>query len=82
MVFCEDDIDEGFIVLFCFVVVIGIYLSNEKMMVVVIKVFCLVCLYGVKIVLDIDYCFNLWGVVGYNDGESCFVESVVVIEKL
>ena len=37
---------------------------------------------GLKTALDIDYRPNLWGVAGHGDGESRFVESQKVTEKL
>ena len=82
MALCEDDIDEGFIASSRSVVATGTHLSNEKTTAAVIKALRLARLHGVKTALDIDYRPNLWGVAGHNDGESRFVESAAVTEKL
>ncbi|AYG64459.1 bifunctional 5-dehydro-2-deoxygluconokinase/5-dehydro-2-deoxyphosphogluconate aldolase [Rhizobium jaguaris] len=78
----EDDIDEDFIGKAGALVVTGTHLSNPRTEAAVMKALKLARKHGVKTALDIDYRPNLWGVAGHGDGESRFVESRAVTEKL
>lgn len=82
MALCEDDIDEGFIKRARAVVVTGTHLSHPRTEAAVIKALELARKHGLRTALDIDYRPNLWGVAGHGDGESRFVESAKVTEKL
>ncbi|KUF08703.1 bifunctional 5-dehydro-2-deoxygluconokinase/5-dehydro-2-deoxyphosphogluconate aldolase [Pseudoponticoccus marisrubri] len=82
MALCEDDIDEGFIRRARAVVVTGTHLSHPRTEAAVIKALKLARKHGLRAALDIDYRPNLWGVAGHGDGESRFVESEKVTEKL
>jgi 5-dehydro-2-deoxygluconokinase len=82
MALCEDDIDEGFIKRARAVVVTGTHLSHPRTEAAVIKALELAKKHGLRTALDIDYRPNLWGVAGHGDGESRFVESAKVTEKL
>lgn len=82
MALCEDDIDEDYIASARSIVPTGTHLSNPKTEAAVIKALKLARKHGVKTALDIDYRPNLWGVAGHGDGESRFVESAAVTEKL
>lgn len=82
MALCEDDIDEDFIKRALAVVVTGTHLSNPKTAAAVIKALKFARKHGLRTALDIDYRPNLWGVAGHGDGESRFVESQAVTDKL
>ncbi|PWG16956.1 bifunctional 5-dehydro-2-deoxygluconokinase/5-dehydro-2-deoxyphosphogluconate aldolase [Salibaculum griseiflavum] len=82
MALCEEDIDEGYIASARAIVPTGTHLSHERTRAAVIKALELARKNGVKTALDIDYRPNLWGVAGHGDGESRFVESAAVTEKL
>jgi 5-dehydro-2-deoxygluconokinase len=82
MALCEDDIDEDFIKRARAVVVTGTHLSHPRTEAAVIKALELARKHGLRTALDIDYRPNLWGVAGHGDGESRFVESAKVTEKL
>lgn len=82
MALCEDDINEDFIKSARAVVVTGTHLSNPKTAAAVIKTLKFARKHGLRTALDIDYRPNLWGVAGHGDGESRFVESQEVTDKL
>ncbi|MBB3315910.1 5-dehydro-2-deoxygluconokinase [Rhizobium sp. BK181] len=82
MALSEDDIDEGFIAESRALVVTGTHLSNARTEAAVMKALKVARRNGVKTALDIDYRPNLWGVAGHGDGESRFVESRGVTDKL
>ncbi|TNM59729.1 bifunctional 5-dehydro-2-deoxygluconokinase/5-dehydro-2-deoxyphosphogluconate aldolase [Aliirhizobium smilacinae] len=82
MALCEDDIDEDFIASARAIVVTGTHLSNTRTEAAVLKALTLARKHGLRTALDIDYRPNLWGVAGHGDGESRFVESAKVTEKL
>ncbi|SFK59003.1 5-dehydro-2-deoxygluconokinase, partial [Celeribacter marinus] len=82
MALCEDDIDPAFITRARAVVVTGTHLSNPKTAAAVIKALKIAREHGIRTALDIDYRPNLWGVAGHGDGESRFVESQAVTDKL
>ncbi|SMX45961.1 bifunctional 5-dehydro-2-deoxygluconokinase/5-dehydro-2-deoxyphosphogluconate aldolase [Actibacterium lipolyticum] len=82
MALCEDDIDPAFVASARSVVATGTHLSNVRTEAAVLKALKIARENGLKTALDIDYRPNLWGVAGHNDGESRFVESAKVTEKL
>ncbi|QEW24042.1 5-dehydro-2-deoxygluconokinase (plasmid) [Paracoccaceae bacterium] len=82
MALCEDDIDEAFITRARAVVVTGTHLSHPRTAAAVIKALTIARKHGLRTALDIDYRPNLWGVAGHGDGESRFVESAEVTDKL
>ena len=79
---CEDDIDPDFIRSARAVVATGTHLSNPQVEAVTIKALNIARDAGLQTALDIDYRPNLWGVAGHGDGESRFVESDAVTQKL
>ena len=79
---CEDDIDPDFIRSARAVVATGTHLSNPQVEAATIKALNIARDAGLKTALDIDYRPNLWGVAGHGDGESRFVESDAVTQKL
>ena len=78
----EDDIDPEFIRSARAVVATGTHLSNPQVEAATLKALTIAREAGKQTALDIDYRPNLWGVAGHGDGESRFVESVAVTEKL
>ncbi len=79
---CEDDIDPDFIRTARAVVATGTHLSNPQVEAATIKALNIAREEGLQTALDIDYRPNLWGVAGHGDGESRFVESDAVTQKL
>lgn len=82
MALCEDDIDPDFIAQSRCVTVTGTHLSNASTEAAVLKALRIAREKGLKTALDIDYRPNLWGVAGHGDGESRFVASEKVTQKL
>lgn len=78
----EDDIDPQFIKRARAIVATGTHLSNQQVAAATLKALNLARENGQLTALDIDYRPNLWGVAGHGDGESRFVESAAVTEKL
>ena len=77
-----EDIDPDFIQSARAVVATGTHLSNPQVEAATLKALTIAREAGLKTALDIDYRPNLWGVAGHGDGESRFVESQKVTEKL
>jgi len=82
MALSEADIDEALIADTRAVVATGTHLSHRNTEAAVLKALELARKHGARTALDIDYRPNLWGVAGHGDGESRFVESTQVTEKL
>ena len=82
MALCEDDIDEAYIASARAILPTGTHLSHPQTEAAVLKALRLARKHGVQTALDIDYRPNLWGLAGHGDGESRFVESRAVTEKL
>ena len=82
MALCEEDIDPDFIRSARSVVATGTHLSNPQVEAATIKALNIAREAGLQTALDIDYRPNLWGVAGHGDGESRFVESEAVTQKL
>ena len=82
MALSEDDIDPDFIAEARAVVATGTHLSHPQVEAATLKALKLARENGSQTALDIDYRPNLWGVAGHGDGESRFVESQKVTEKL
>ncbi|WFU05381.1 5-dehydro-2-deoxygluconokinase (plasmid) [Rhizobium sp. CB3171] len=82
MALCEDDIRRDYIASARAVVVTGTHLSNPRTEAAVLKALGFARESGARAALDIDYRPNLWGVAGHGEGESRFVASREVTEKL
>ena len=82
MALCEGDIDEDFIAEARAVVATGTHLSHVNTEAAVLKALELAKKHGGQTALDIDYRPNLWGVAGHGEGESRFVASEKVTDKL
>jgi len=77
-----EDIPEDLIADARALVVTGTHLSHPGTEAAVIRALELARKHGLQTALDIDYRPNLWGVAGHGDGESRFVESAAVTQKL
>jgi 5-dehydro-2-deoxygluconokinase len=82
MALCEDDIDPSFIAEAACVCATGTHLSHPRTEKAVLKALRLARENGARTALDIDYRPNLWGLAGHGAGESRFIESRKVTEKL
>ncbi|MEC7764967.1 MAG: 5-dehydro-2-deoxygluconokinase [Pseudomonadota bacterium] len=82
MALCADDIDPTYIASARSVVATGTHLSHPQTEAALLKALTLAREAGVRTALDIDYRPNLWNVAGHGDGESRFVASDAVTEKL
>jgi 5-dehydro-2-deoxygluconokinase len=82
MSLCEDDIDPAFVARAQCVIATGTHLSHPRTERAVLKAVQLARRNGRRTVLDIDYRPGLWGLTGHGDGESRFIASAVVTDKL
>ena len=82
MALCEADIDEGLIASARAVVATGTHLSHPRTEAAVLKALRLARQHGAQTALDIDYRPNLWGLAGHGAGESRFIASAAVTERL
>lgn len=82
MALSEADIDAGFITQARALVATGTHLSHPRTDAAVLKALRIARENGLQTALDIDYRPNLWGMAGHGDGESRFVESAAVTQKL
>lgn len=82
MALSEADIWEDYIASARAIVVTGTHLSNSRTEAAVLKALGFARDSGAKTALDIDYRPNLWGVAGHGDGESRYIASQAVTEKL
>ena len=60
----------------------GTHLSNPKVEKATLKAIQIARRLGKKIVLDIDYRPNLWGLSGHGDGENRYIRSKIVTDNL
>ena len=86
MALCPDDIDPDFIKQSRALVATGTHLSHPQVEAATLKALEIACENGLQTGLDIDYRPNLWRVdshnARHNDGESRYIESARVTEKL
>ncbi len=82
MALCPDDIDPDLIADTRCVTATGTHLSHINTEAAVLKALNIARKNGIKTALDIDYRPNLWGLSGHGDGESRFIESEAVTQKL
>ena len=81
MALSEDNIDEAFIASSRAVVVTGTHFSRPHSEAAQKKAIRLAKAHGGKVVFDIDYRPNLWGLAGHDAGFSRYVASDVVSQK-
>ncbi|WP_419911441.1 bifunctional 5-dehydro-2-deoxygluconokinase/5-dehydro-2-deoxyphosphogluconate aldolase [Hoeflea sp.] len=82
MALCEDDIDPEFIASSQSVLVSGTHFSQEEPRAAQNKAMRLARENGGKVILDIDYRPNLWGLAGHAAGEERYIASSAVSERL
>jgi 5-dehydro-2-deoxygluconokinase len=82
MALCEADIDPDHISRAHAVLISGTHLSTKTVAAASYKAMCLARQQGSKVVLDIDYRPNLWGLAGHGDGESRFIADQGVSDHL
>ena len=82
MALTEDDIDEAFIASAGAIVVTGTHFSRENTAAAQRKAIRIAKAHGRKVLFDVDYRPNLWGLLGHGAGESRYVRSDAVTEHL
>jgi 5-dehydro-2-deoxygluconokinase len=82
MALCVDDIDADFIASASAVAITGTHLSAGNTRAACRKAAEAARAAGRKVVLDIDYRPNLWGLAGHGDGEARFISSEAVTAML
>jgi 5-dehydro-2-deoxygluconokinase len=82
MALCVDDINPDFIASAMAVVITGTHLSAQNTRAACRKAAEAARAAGRKVVLDIDYRPNLWGLAGHGDGEARFISSEAVTAML
>lgn len=82
MALCEDDVDEAFVASARSIVVTGTHFSRPNTEAAQRKAIRIAKANGNKVVFDIDYRPNLWGLGGHAAGFERYVKSDAVSEKL
>ncbi|WP_198411764.1 bifunctional 5-dehydro-2-deoxygluconokinase/5-dehydro-2-deoxyphosphogluconate aldolase [Microvirga flavescens] len=82
MALTEADIDEAFIASAGAIVVTGTHFSRQETAAAQKKAIAIAKAHGRKVVFDVDYRPNLWGLLGHGAGESRYVRSDAVTEHL
>ncbi|HHG90804.1 MAG TPA: 5-dehydro-2-deoxygluconokinase [Devosia sp.] len=82
MALCEEDIDPDFIASARCITATGTHLSHSAVEAATLKAVHLARKNGAKTALDIDFRPSMWGLIGHDGGESRFVASGAVTEKL
>lgn len=82
MALCEDDIDPDFIARSRSVLVSGTHFSKPDTAAAQKKAMKLARQNNAKVILDIDYRPNLWGLAGHAAGEERYIASGAVSEKM
>ncbi|WP_046864338.1 bifunctional 5-dehydro-2-deoxygluconokinase/5-dehydro-2-deoxyphosphogluconate aldolase [Microvirga massiliensis] len=78
----EADIDEAFIARARAIVVTGTHFSTPSVDAMSRKAMCIARALGRKVVLDVDYRPNLWGLAGHGAGEDRYIRSEEVSARL
>jgi len=82
MALCEDDVDPALIASARAIVVTGTHFSSKTTEAAQRKAMRLARQAGARVVLDIDYRPNLWGLAGHAEGDNRFIVSAAVTEKM
>ncbi|MCB8819574.1 bifunctional 5-dehydro-2-deoxygluconokinase/5-dehydro-2-deoxyphosphogluconate aldolase [Microvirga rosea] len=82
MALCEDDIDPDFVGSAAAIVVTGTHFSRESTAAAQMKAIRAAKAHGRKVVFDVDYRPNLWGLLGHGAGDARYVRSDAVTEHL
>ncbi len=79
---CEDDIDEAFVKSAAAVLVTGTHFATPNTDAAQRKAMRIAKANGAKVIFDIDYRPNLWGLAGHSAGEERYIKSDRVSEHL
>jgi 5-dehydro-2-deoxygluconokinase len=79
---CEDDIDEGFLASSRAILVTGTHFSIPAAARAQRKAMHVAKAHGGRVILDIDYRPNLWGIGGHGAGETRYARSARVTQTL
>ena len=79
---CEDDIDEDFVLSSASVLVTGTHFAKPNTDAAQRKAMRIAKAKGRKVIFDIDYRPNLWGLAGLGAGEERYIKSDAVSEHL
>jgi 5-dehydro-2-deoxygluconokinase len=82
MALCEDDVNEGFIASAAAIVVTGTHFAKEGTAAAQHKAIRIAKANGRKVIFDVDYRPNLWGLAGHDAGESRYIRSDTVTAHL
>ena len=82
MALCEDDINEAYINRSRSVLISGTHLSTPTVAAASKKAISIARASNKRVILDIDYRPNLWGLAGHEAGEERFIKSDRVTEHL
>ncbi len=82
MALCEDDIDEAYIASAGAVLVSGTHFSTPTVEAASHKAIRAAKAAGRKVVFDVDYRPNLWGLAGHGAGDNRYVRSEAVTRRL
>lgn len=82
MALVESDIDEAFVSSASAIVVTGTHFSTPSTAAAQKKAMQITKQQGGRIILDVDYRPNLWGLLGHDAGESRYVRSTAITEYL
>ena len=82
MALCEDDVDEAFIASAAAIVVTGTHFAKPGTAAAQHKAIRVAKAHGRRIIFDVDYRPNLWGLAGHDAGESRYIRSDTVTAHL
>jgi len=82
MALCEADVDEGFVASAGAVVVTGTHFAREDTAAAQFKAMRIAKQHGRRVIFDVDYRPNLWGLAGHDAGESRYIRSDAVTAHL
>ena len=82
MALCEDDVQEAFIASAAAVVVTGTHFAKAGTAAAQHKAIRLAKAHGRRVIFDVDYRPNLWGLAGHDAGESRYIRSDTVTTLL
>lgn len=82
MALCEADVDEAFVASAGAVVVTGTHFARETTAAAQFKAMRIAKDHGRRVIFDVDYRPNLWGLAGHDAGESRYIRSDAVTAHL
>jgi 5-dehydro-2-deoxygluconokinase len=82
MALCEDDVDEAFIASAGAIVVTGTHFAQPGTAAAQHKAIRIARANGRKVIFDVDYRPNLWGLAGHDAGEARYIRSDTVTAHL